>query len=134
SRNGGVVHSAGEQLHSPSLCTCFEILKPPLGRGVDRALGCSACRERTERSRVATHECTRDSVGDRPMARQEDCVTMSRTRNDRARFMTLASGAVALSLFGGCQGELDQSPESSIAGAAEQLRNGPGSLRELIAR
>ena len=56
------------------------------------------------------------------------------TRNDRPRFTSIATCSLALSLLGGCQGEVaEENQESSVGTATEALRNGSAQLRQFIA-
>ena len=59
---------------------------------------------------------------------------MFRVKYDRATFTTLALSALALSPMGGCQNELEDSPEGPVTTASQELRNGPAPLRDFIAR
>lgn len=57
------------------------------------------------------------------------------TRNGfRNGLAAVVSTALALTLFGGCQAELDEHPEDAAAAVHEGLRPGAGPLRALIAR
>lgn len=58
-----------------------------------------------------------------------------RYRNDRASLTTIVTCAAALSVWSGCQGELQQSAdEGDIETVPEALGNGSAQLREFIAR
>ncbi len=59
---------------------------------------------------------------------------MLKARIDRTLFTTFASSALALFLLAGCQAGMDDSPESGVARASDELRPGSASLRALIAR
>ncbi|MEI9947908.1 MAG: cytochrome c peroxidase [Pseudomonadota bacterium] len=56
-----------------------------------------------------------------------------RTTKDHARFTRIAICSLALSLLAGCQGEIPDDPESSLATESEALGNSAAQLREFIA-
>ena len=56
----------------------------------------------------------------------------SRRKNGAAKLTRLATGALALSIIGGCQ--LEDNAESDITKTADELRQSPAQLREHIAR
>jgi cytochrome c peroxidase len=58
-----------------------------------------------------------------------------RTKNDGARFTNIATCCLALSLWEGCQGELQkENPENNVETASEALGEGPAPLRDFIAQ
>ena len=59
---------------------------------------------------------------------------MLATRIDRTRFAALTSGALAFSLWAGCQADLDGPPGPAIEAMSEGLRQEAKPLRALIAR
>jgi cytochrome c peroxidase len=62
-------------------------------------------------------------------------MTAFRTSKDHFRFTNVALCSLALSLGGGCQGELAASEEGSVEAASEALGNdGPTALRDFIAQ
>jgi cytochrome c peroxidase len=59
---------------------------------------------------------------------------MQSTRKGPDRVTNVATCALALSMWCGCQGELPEGQESSVATASEALRDSSAQLREFIAR
>ena len=59
---------------------------------------------------------------------------LKKKRSDRRSFTTVAASGLALSLLGGCLGQLDDDPDGTITATTEALHGRSNVLRAHIAR